>query len=82
MIKRSGINVSPAEVEEVLQQHAEVGLAGVTGLDRSRARRDHRRFRDAAAGGLARSEALLAHCREKLSRYKIPDRIEIARRCR
>ena len=33
MIKRSGINVAPAEVEEVLQQHAGVGLAGVTGVD-------------------------------------------------
>ena len=32
MIKRSGINVSPAEVEEVLQQHPSVALAGVTGL--------------------------------------------------
>ena len=31
MIKRSGINVSPAEIEEILQQHPHVGLAGVTG---------------------------------------------------
>ncbi len=31
MIKRSGINVSPSEVEEALQQSADVGLAGVAG---------------------------------------------------
>ncbi|MEZ5852999.1 MAG: class I adenylate-forming enzyme family protein [Hyphomicrobiaceae bacterium] len=75
MIKRSGINVSPAEVEEVLQQYAAVGLAGVTGLA------DDARGELIIAFVVPRpdlpvdQEGLLAHCRERLSRYKIPDRI-------
>lgn len=75
MIKRSGINVSPAEVEEVLQQYPAVGLAGVTGLA------DEARGELIVAFVVPRPDApvdrtdLLAHCRERLSRYKIPDRI-------
>lgn len=77
MIKRSGINVSPAEVEEVLQQHPDVGLAGVTGVA------DASRGEIIVAFIVPRGErpperdALLAHCRKKLSRYKVPDRLEI-----
>ena len=77
VIKRSGINVSPAEVEEILQQHAEVGLAGVVGLS------------DADKGELIIAhvvpkpgcspspEALIAHCKALASRYKVPDRVLI-----
>ena len=32
MIKKSGINISPAEVEDVLMRHATVALAGVVGV--------------------------------------------------
>lgn len=77
MIKRSGINVSPSEVEEVLQQHGDVGLAGVTGVP------DPVRGEIIVAYIVPRPEAaievgsLLAHCRERLSSYKIPDRVEI-----
>ena len=49
MIKRSGINVSPAEVEEILQQHPAVALAGVTGLAGSHEGRAHRRLSDGEA---------------------------------
>ena len=76
MIKRSGINVSPAEVEEVLQQHAGVGLAGVTGVA------DPVRGEIIVAYVVARTEtaavaedALLDHCRQRLSSYRIPDRL-------
>ena len=78
MIKRSGINVSPAEVEEVLQQRPEVALAGVTGLPDPRRGEIIVAFVVPRPGALIDAGALLAHCREKLSRYKIPDRIEIA----
>ncbi len=76
MIKRSGINVSPAEVEEVLQQHADVGLAGVTGLPDAEKGEIIVAFVVPRAGVRLDKAALMAHCREKLSRYKIPDRIE------
>jgi fatty-acyl-CoA synthase len=77
MIKRSGINVSPSEVEEILQQHDGVGLAGVTGVP------DARRGEIIVAYVIPRADAaldlaaLLAHCRERLSAYKIPDRVEV-----
>jgi fatty-acyl-CoA synthase len=76
MIKRSGINVSPAEIEETLQQHPQVGLAGVTGTP------DELRDEAIVAFVIRRThetlsaQALLAHCAEHLSSYKVPDRIE------
>lgn len=78
MIKRSGINVSPAEVEEVLQQHPDVALAGVTGL--ADARRDEIivAYVVPRPGNSVDPAALIAHCRAKLSGYKIPDRIEVS----
>ena len=77
MIKRSGINVSPAEVEEVLQQHLDVGLAGVTGLADANKGEIIIAFIVPRGGVLVDADALIAHCRERLSRYKIPDRIEV-----
>jgi fatty-acyl-CoA synthase len=77
MIKRSGINVSPAEVEEVLQQHPAVALAGVTGLA------DPVRGEIIVAYVLPRSGSrietneILAHCRMHLSGYKVPARIHV-----
>jgi fatty-acyl-CoA synthase len=75
MIKRSGINVSPAEVEEALQQHDAVGLAGVTGLEDADRGEIIVAFLVPKPGANVDSSALLAHCRERLSRYKVPDRI-------
>ena len=78
MIKRSGINVSPAEVEDTLQQHAAVALAGVTGLD------DRDRGEIIIAYVVARPghdidpDDVLAFCRQRLSRYKVPDRLIVA----
>jgi fatty-acyl-CoA synthase len=77
MIKRSGINVSPAEVEEVLQQHADVGLAGVTGVADEGKGEIIVAFVVAKPGTQVDTQALVAHCRERLSRYKVPDRIEV-----
>lgn len=75
MIKRSGINVSPAEVEEVLQQHAGVGLAGVTGVDDPARGEIIVAYVIARPGAAPTREALLEHCRVRLSSYKVPDRL-------
>lgn len=75
MIKRAGINVSPAEVEDVLMQHPHVAQAGVVGLP------DARRGEIIVATvvvntGASLTEAdLLDHCRALASTYKAPDRI-------
>ena len=77
MIKRSGINVSPAEVEEVLQQHPDVGLAGVTGIPDAVRDEIIVAFVIPRSGTAPTAAVLLAHCRTKLSSYKLPDRIEL-----
>jgi fatty-acyl-CoA synthase len=75
MIKRSGINVAPAEVEEVLQQHAGVGLAGVTGVDDPARGEIIVAYVIARPGATPSTQALLEHCRTRLSSYKVPDRL-------
>ena len=76
MIKRAGINVSPAEVEEALMRHADVEVACVTGA--ADAERGERivAFIVPRRPELFDREGLRDHCRNLLSRYKIPDRIE------
>ncbi len=76
MIKRSGINVSPAEVEDILMQHPDVALAGVVGVASGS---DERIFAFVVAHGSLRptAEALTAHCRSMVSSYKVPDRFEV-----
>ena len=75
MIKRSGINVSPAEVEEILQQHPCVALAGVTGLADPARGELIVAFLTAKPGSSIDASAILEHCRRYLSRYKVPDRV-------
>lgn len=77
MIKRSGINVSPAEVEEVLQRHPEVGLVGVTGTPDERRDEAIIAFVVLRPGGAATTRELRQHCKTFLSTYKLPDRIEL-----
>ena len=78
MIKRAGINVSPAEVEEILQQHETVALAGVTGLEDAARGEIIVAFVSARPGASVDIDAVLAHCREHLSSYKVPDRLIVA----
>ena len=77
IIKRSGINVSPAEVEEVLQQHPAVALAGVTGLSHPLRGEIIVAYVMPRSGAGIEMNEILAHCRVHLSRYKVPDRIHV-----
>jgi fatty-acyl-CoA synthase len=78
MIKRAGINVSPAEVEEVLQQHPDVGLAGVTGAPDARRDEIIVAFVVPRPGVNVDPRRLVEHCRTKLSGYKVPDKIVVS----
>ena len=68
VVVRGGINVYPAEIEAVLQQHPDVRECAVVGRT------------DAARGEIiaayvvcsASDEELEAHCRDRLAPYKIP----------
>lgn len=79
MIKRAGINVSPAEVENILLLHSSVALAGVVGVP------DPDRGELIVAFVVPEGDAkvsvddLFAHCRSIASKYKLPDRIEVRR---
>lgn len=77
MIKRAGINVAPAEVEDILRQHRGVALAGAAGVPDAERGEMIIAFVVAAPGAQLTSEELRAHCRAVASSYKAPDRIEI-----
>ena len=80
MIKRAGINVSPAEVEAILRRHASVKDAAVVGVPD--AARGERIFAyvvpvgDGEFKGNFDVNALLRHCAIEASKYKMPDHIE------
>jgi fatty-acyl-CoA synthase len=77
MIKRSGINVSPAEVEEILQQYPGIALAGVTGLADPVRGEIVVAYLMPRLGFRIETSEVLAHCRRHLSQYKIPDRLYV-----
>ena len=76
MIKRAGINVSPAEVEAVLSRHPSVAEAAVVGVpDAARGERIFA-FVVVKAGSAFDAAELLRHCGSEASKYKLPDHIE------
>jgi len=76
MIKRAGINVSPAEVEDVLLQHPGVAQAGVVGAASDQGETIVA-FVVPRAGAALDAAELTRHCRALASSYKVPDRFEI-----
>jgi fatty-acyl-CoA synthase len=77
MIKKSGINISPAEVEDVLMRHPAVAMAGVVGVPDPIQGELLVAFVVPKPGETPTPAELAAHCRAIASRYKVPDRIEI-----
>jgi fatty-acyl-CoA synthase len=75
MIKRAGINVSPAEVEDLLLQHPDVAGAGVVGVPDAERGEMIVAFIVAETGRTPKIDEIEAHCRRLASRYKVPDRI-------
>ena len=75
LIKTSGANVAPLEVEAILLAHPAVKQAYVVGVSD----RDRGEVGVAAVelnqGATATAEALTAFCRERLASYKVPARI-------
>ena len=76
MIKRAGINVSPAEVEDILLQHPDIAEAGVVGVA-SGDGESIVAFVVPRGGARPSAAELAAHCRKVASSYKVPDRFEI-----
>jgi len=76
MIKKGGINISPAEVEDVLMRHPAVAQAGVVGVPDALQGELLAAFVLPKPGEKPTREDIIAHCRTQASRYKIPDFIE------
>jgi fatty-acyl-CoA synthase len=77
IIKRAGINVSPAEVESLLLRHDGVAQAAVVGAAAGELGEAIVAFVVATPGAAPGSDELRAHCRALASGYKVPDHIEI-----
>jgi len=77
MIKKGGINISPAEVEDVLMRHPAVAQVGVVGIPDRQQGELLAAFVVVRPGSTPTVEELVAHCKAVASRYKVPDYIEI-----
>jgi fatty-acyl-CoA synthase len=77
MIKKAGINVSPTEVEDVLMKHPDVAQAAVVGVPDTEKGELVVAFVVPVPNGSVDVDELARHCRTLVSKYKVPDHIEI-----
>ena len=78
VIVSGGVNIYPREIEDVLEEHPEVLEAAVFGLPDDELGESVQavvQLRDAAGAGPELAQALHAHVRERLARYKAPKRL-------
>jgi long-chain acyl-CoA synthetase len=76
MLKTSGFQVWPREIEEVLATHPAVMEAGVAGVPDEMKGEVAHAWVVLKAGHTATAEELRTYCRERLAPYKVPARIE------
>ncbi|MCA9728161.1 MAG: long-chain fatty acid--CoA ligase, partial [Candidatus Eisenbacteria bacterium] len=76
MIKASGFNVYPDEVDHVLSDHPAVAESCTIGIPDEHRGETVKSFVVRAPGSPVTAEELLAHCREHLAAYKVPREIE------
>ena len=77
VIRRRGENLSPAEVEQVLERHPDVVEAAVIGVPSDLSEEDVKAFVVAADGRAPDLAAVHAYALEHLARYKVPRYIEV-----
>jgi long-chain acyl-CoA synthetase len=76
LIKTSGFQVWPREVEEVLASHPSVGEVGVAGVPDATKGEAVKAWVVRRAGMSVSEDELRAFCREQLAPYKVPSKIE------
>ena len=76
LIKSSGFQVWPREVEEVLAAHPAVGEVGVAGVEHPEKGETVKAWVVLRPGHAATDAELRAFCRERLTGYKVPATIE------
>jgi acyl-CoA synthetase (AMP-forming)/AMP-acid ligase II len=77
IIIRGGANVYPAEVERVLVEAPGVGACAVVGVPEERLGERVGAVIEPAAGAQVDIAAVLAHCRQSLAGYKVPEWVAI-----
>lgn len=75
MIKKAGINVSPAEVEDILLSHADIAAAAVVGVPDVEKGEIVVAFVIPEHGQALDPRAISDYCRNVASSYKVPDKI-------
>ena len=76
LIKTSGYQVWPREVEEILSQHPAVAEAGVAGVPDELKGESVKAWVVLRAGQTATQDELRLFCREQLAPFKMPTTIE------
>lgn len=77
MIKSSGFRISPTEVEEALFSSGKLRGAAVIGIPDEVLGQAIKAFVTPKDGEPVNTEALLAHCGQKLPRYMVPKTVEV-----
>ena len=77
MVITGGVNVYPAEVEEVLHAHPAIGEAAVVGVPDEEWGERVRAFVALRVGVHATPEEIVAHCRAALSSAKVPREVVV-----
>lgn len=77
LIRRSGENISPREVEDVLHDHPDVDEAAVVGAPDELRGEEVRACVVLRAGATATAADLFAHCARHLSGFKVPRFVEL-----
>jgi crotonobetaine/carnitine-CoA ligase len=72
VIRRRGENLSPAEVEAVLERHPSVAEVAVVGVESDLSEEDVKAFVVPMPGETVDLPTLRAHAAEHLARYKVP----------
>jgi long-chain acyl-CoA synthetase len=72
LIIRGGVNISPLEVETVLERHPAVSECAVVGRPDSERGQEVCAFVALTPGATAGADALRAHCAAQLAAYKVP----------
>jgi O-succinylbenzoic acid--CoA ligase len=75
LIISGGENVYPAEIEAVLLEHPNVGDAGVSGVSDEQWGQVPVAFVQRKKGSEIDGSTMIAFCRERLARYKVPARV-------
>ncbi len=77
MYKSGGYNIYPREIEQALEAHSAVSLACVVGVPDPCYGEVGYAFVAPTPGQSPDSQALIAHCRDRLANYKLPKYIDI-----